>query len=377
MRELFQRLYLHGTSGTSEAQRARVQIGNLLAATGCVVTLLYALVHLALGHIEPFAVNVVTGLGYLSYFPLQARGQRILGCWLIVGFFLVDITLLSMLFGRGMGFHLYYILVGPIALVLFSSEHVRTRVAMVAVSMALYAAFEVVDPQPLLTAPHDWTHRVLALSHVPTVVGVLLLIHGVFLAEIHKREATLERAAQTDALTGLPNRRHGFDHAVTTFARARRTGEAMAVLMLDLDHFKNVNDRHGHAGGDALLITVARALAQRLRSHDMLARWGGEEFLIVVSTTAPDDAHVLAQSLLEHVAALEAHHDGATISCTASLGVAVLSPQDSTLDTLLARADRALYAAKERGRNRVVFDASPAAPRTLPRSAREQAGEAV
>jgi diguanylate cyclase (GGDEF)-like protein len=372
MRQLFLHLYLHGTSGASESQRARIQIGNLMAATGCIVTLLFGLGHLALGHPEAFALNTVTGLAYLTYFPLQAHGRRNLGCRLIAAMFLVHITILALMFGRGIGMHLYFVLGGPVALVLFASDHRLERVSMVAASLLLYAAIEIADVPPWLAFEPDWGHRVLSLATVPTVVLVLLLIHGVFLAEIHKREAILEQAAQTDALTGLPNRRHGFQHASSTFARALRTGETMAVLMLDLDHFKRVNDRHGHAGGDALLITVARSLEQRLRSHDMLARWGGEEFLVVASTSTPDDAHALAQALLEQIDTLEAKHQGVRISCTASLGVAVLSPQDTTLDALLARADRALYAAKERGRNRVVVDASPAPPRVLTRDQRER-----
>jgi diguanylate cyclase (GGDEF)-like protein len=376
MRQLFQRLYLQGTSGASEAQRGRIQFANVVAAKGCLVTLAFACAHFALGHPETAALNVVVGLAYLLYYPLQARGRRDAGIVLVATLYVAHISVLTLMLGRGIGFHLYLMVSVPLALMLFAPEQRLTRATMVASSVVLYVVFETLDLRPWLDVPADWGHRMLALSTVPTIMAGLLLVQGIFLADIRKREASLEQAALTDALTGLPNRRHGFDHAAAAFARARRGGETMALLMLDIDHFKRVNDQHGHAAGDVLLTSVARAMKQRLRQNDMLARWGGEEFLIVVSPTSPDDVRAVAQSLLEHIAALDVQHDGVKLSCTASLGVALLTSQDATLDALLARADRALYEAKAGGRNRVVVDGAPAAP-TAMRQARTPAVELV
>jgi diguanylate cyclase (GGDEF)-like protein len=362
MRQLLFDLYRHGTAGISETEGARIRIGNLLAALGCATSVAFALWLLPLGYTAAFALDVVMAAAYLLHFPLQARGRRDFGCHLLALLFLLHVTGLTLLFGTTSGLQLYLVLGGPIALVVFSSRQHASRVVMIAASLALYIGLELAHPAAWIAVKPGWGYRLLELSTVPTIVFVLLLIHAVYLGEIRKREASLEHAAQTDALTGLPNRRHGFEHARSAFSRARRHGDAMAVLMLDLDHFKDVNDRHGHAAGDALLEAVARALAQRLRQQDMLARWGGEEFLIVVSTAAPSDAHDVAQALLERVASLGFRHEGLQLPCTASLGVALLSAQDTTLEMLLARADRALYEAKARGRNRIVVDASPIAP---------------
>ncbi len=357
MRQIFQRLYHHGTSGSSEAQRARVQIGNLVAALGCVVTVLFAFAHLALGHVEAAAVNLAVGVAYTAYFPLQSRGLRSIGSVFIATMFLLHLAALTLLFGLKGGFQIYFVLGAPVALVLFSTQQWRSRSVMVAASLLLYVGFELADAPPLFVMNQGWGGRLLMISSVPSIAILLLLIHGVYLAEIHKRQVSLEYAAHTDALTGLPNRRHGFDHAAVAFARARRSGEAMAVLVLDLDHFKLVNDRYGHAAGDALLVRVAQALTERLRQQDMVARWGGEEFLIVVSTSASGDAHDVAHALRERIGSLDFRHEGDSLRCTASVGVALMSPQDGTLEALLGRADRALYEAKARGRDRVVIDA--------------------
>ena len=362
MRQLLFDLYCHGTAGIPETDRARIRIGNLLAVLGSAMSAAFGLWLLAMGCLEGFVLDLVMGAAYLLHFPLQSRGRRDLGWHLLAVLFLVHVTGLTLLFGTASGMQLYLVLGGPVALVVFTSKQTVSRAVMVAASLLLFVGLELASPAARVAMSPSWVWRVFELSTAPAVVFVLLVIHAVYLGEIRKREASLEYAAQTDALTGLPNRRHGFEHAKTAFSRARRHGEAMAVLMLDLDHFKDVNDRHGHAAGDALLEAVAKALTQRLRQQDMVARWGGEEFLIVVSTAGPDGAHDVANALLERVASLGFEHDGVLLPATASLGVALLTPQDATLEMLLARADRALYEAKARGRNRVVIDASPGAP---------------
>ena len=356
MRQLIQRLYQHGTSGASDAQRVRVQIVNLMSLLGCAISVLFGFGHVALGAPQAFAFNVVAGLAYLAHFPLHVRGYAAAGRRLIAATFLVHIAGLALLFGTATGFHVYLVLGGPIAMLLFTQRDKGWRAGTVAASMLLYIGLEVAAPAAQVVLEPGWGRHLMLLSTVPAIVFVLLVIHGMYLAELHKREASLERAAQTDALTGVPNRRYGFEHAAAAFSHARRSGAPMAVLMLDIDHFKQVNDRHGHAAGDAVLTHVASALVQRLRTEDLLARWGGEEFLIVVATAEPGDAQAVAQALLDRVAGAQVRHESGPLSCTASIGVAVLSPHDGTFEALVARADRALYEAKARGRNCVVVD---------------------
>ena len=165
------------------------------------------------------------------------------------------------------------------------------------------------------------------------------------------------RDATHDALTGLANRRRLDARLAVEHARAQRHPSPLSVLMLDLDHFKRVNDEHGHAAGDAVLAAAAGALRDELRAVDVGARFGGEEFLAVLPDTPLDDAMRVAERVRRRIAALSTVHDGASIEVTVSIGVAQLGVDESIVD-LIARADAALYAAKRGGRDRCV--AAPA-----------------
>jgi diguanylate cyclase (GGDEF)-like protein len=153
--------------------------------------------------------------------------------------------------------------------------------------------------------------------------------------------------ARVDALTGIANRRALEEALAAEIARAQRFEHELAVLLLDVDHFKDVNDTHGHAAGDRLLCEVARLLSSSARQGDTVARWGGEEFVAVLPETDLDGARRLAERLRLSVGTVSL---GAT-RVSGSCGVASLVPGD-TVDTLLAAADSALYRAKENGRNR-------------------------
>ncbi len=162
------------------------------------------------------------------------------------------------------------------------------------------------------------------------------------------RDVTDAKRADTDYLTGLPNRRH-FERLGTYAIRARgRTGAAVSLLMIDIDHFKQVNDRHGHAVGDEVLKSFGTILSGSSRQSDVPCRWGGEEFAILLGQSSGDEAMAFARRLLTEIRQTSF---GAAGSVTASVGVAEAGPTD-TLAMLQERADRALYAAKQSGRDR-------------------------
>lgn len=165
--------------------------------------------------------------------------------------------------------------------------------------------------------------------------------------------AQLERQALTDPLTGAPNRRAFEDEAMRAMARARRTGGPLAVGIGDIDHFKRVNDQHGHPAGDEVLRSLAKTIREAARNTDIVARIGGEEFGLLFPGAALEQAAQVAERIR---LAVEAHPvvtpDGAALRITLSIGLADLRP-DGHLDDAMAAADGALYAAKEQGRNRV------------------------
>lgn len=174
------------------------------------------------------------------------------------------------------------------------------------------------------------------------------------------------RDAAHDPLTGLANRRSAARRLEAEGMRARRQGEPLSVLMLDLDHFKRVNDRWGHAAGDRVLAAVARILCEELRGADLPARYGGEEFLAILPNADPAQALRVAERVRERIAGTPIALPEVTARITVSVGIASLAP-DEAATALVARADEALYAAKQGGRNRCLAASMPlAAPVATP-----------
>jgi two-component system cell cycle response regulator len=162
-----------------------------------------------------------------------------------------------------------------------------------------------------------------------------------------------QRMAAIDPLTGLTNRRAFLAEMVVELARSRRYDVRLSMVLLDVDHFKAVNDTHGHAAGDAVLKRLGHLLRHELRITDACARWGGEEFVVALKNTGLADAELAAQRLLECVRRMEVSTGGQILRITASLGVATFDGQGS-VDALIDHADRAMYSAKVGGRDRVV-----------------------
>lgn len=166
--------------------------------------------------------------------------------------------------------------------------------------------------------------------------------------------AAVEQAAwlaSTDELIGLKNRRAFFELGIQAFKQAKRRGRPIAVVVFDVDRFKQINDNHGHAAGDAVLRALAVRARSVVRESDILGRIGGEEFAIVLPEADLTVALRVAERLRTAVAAMQVETEAGSISCTCSLGVAASATGDDDLETLLGQADRALLQAKRAGRN--------------------------
>jgi diguanylate cyclase (GGDEF)-like protein len=169
----------------------------------------------------------------------------------------------------------------------------------------------------------------------------------------------LDRQARVDALSGLANRRALMEAGSAMLANAGRTGRACAALMIDVDHFKRVNDTRGHAAGDAVIAATGALLSRSVRAGELAGRIGGEEFAILLPDGGGEQAVALATRILERVRSTPVAHADGPISVTVSIGVAIAL--DGTLQALLERADQALYRAKSGGRDRVAtYDSWPA-----------------
>lgn len=173
------------------------------------------------------------------------------------------------------------------------------------------------------------------------------------MTDLHRMTEALERMSKTDALTGIANRRAIMESLEKEFGRARRLDHALSVLIMDLDHFKQINDCYGHAAGDSVLKEFVQIVMPEIRVSDHFARLGGEEFVIVLPESGLAPARLLAERLCQAVASHAFGSPEAPFSVTVSIGIATIGEHDSSPEDLLNRADRCLYAAKSEGRNRV------------------------
>lgn len=187
-----------------------------------------------------------------------------------------------------------------------------------------------------------------------------------YLAMVSERaHLKLSRLAETDPLTGLANRR-GLFAAIRRRAGRTSSPPRCAILLADIDHFKSINDTHGHEGGDAVLIGFAERLRSVMRKDDIIARWGGEEFLIVLDQAETSAASIVAERLRRTAEGQPFSVNGTAVTVTASIGVSIVAAGEEGIEPALSRADAALYAAKRDGRNRVCLEwpAAPSQPET-------------
>jgi diguanylate cyclase (GGDEF)-like protein len=166
-------------------------------------------------------------------------------------------------------------------------------------------------------------------------------------------EERLAREAALDPLTGIYNRRKFFTEAGRALSRTRRQGQPLSVFILDIDHFKEVNDSHGHDVGDRVLRAIANFCLHHVRAEDTLARFGGEEFVALLPDTDQEGAVALAERLRLGLREQEVSGDDGSVKVSASFGVSSLLPGETAIDAMLIRADQALYLAKQAGRDQV------------------------
>lgn len=176
---------------------------------------------------------------------------------------------------------------------------------------------------------------------------------SVFLDRAHMYKR-LQRMSITDALTGVANRRHFTERYRLEFNRSQKSAYPLSVLMIDIDHFKNVNDTYGHLVGDEILVSVAHTITEQLREIDFVARFGGEEFVVFLPETGKEAAMKAAQRVCATVASSEYRAYDEKMHISVSIGAATFPDDSDDKDALIERADAALYAAKEQGRNRVI-----------------------
>lgn len=192
------------------------------------------------------------------------------------------------------------------------------------------------------------------------LAGTAIFNFGFMVLLTQRLIVKLQDSSRRDALTSLFNRRALDEELQRTWHRYRRNRESFAVLLADIDHFKQVNDTHGHAAGDRVLRTLADLLIAHARGTDIVGRIGGEEFVLVLPHAQRHEAERSAERLRHLVEAQDIRAGAHAMRITVSIGIGCVQPGDDAIDTVIARADRALYRAKEAGRNRVAVESAPA-----------------
>lgn len=193
---------------------------------------------------------------------------------------------------------------------------------------------------------HDYVTKPFSAPELLARIGVMV--------RIQRAESDARRASLTDSLTGLYNRRFLHQRLEEELARSRRHGSGLACVMIDLDHFKSINDKHGHAVGDAVLRDTATILRRHIRRSDIAVRYGGEEFMLVLFSNNLDGAQLVAERIRADVEAHDFAQNASPLNVTISVGISTYPDGGAaSADELMRRADAALYQAKEAGRNMV------------------------
>ncbi len=298
--------------------------------------------------------NVASVLVYVLTAILIRRGRLTLATLLIVLEVLLHGVVATAIIGWASGFHHYLLLVIPVVIV--SAYYRYSLRFLLACSVALLylgldlgyreATPAVAVPEPLI----DGLHYI----NLATVLLMLGVLATVYQRLVSRAEQGLHELACTDPLTQLRNRRFMMEVAQHEAAVVERGGRPLSVLLGDIDHFKRINDLHGHAVGDGALRAIAQVLRDGVREVDHVARWGGEEFLVLLPGTELDEAQQVADRLRRAVQALVEVEGRRQIGLSITLGLAELRPGES-IEQALMRADRALYEGKQAGRNRVVL----------------------
>ena len=208
------------------------------------------------------------------------------------------------------------------------------------------------------TPLNSWSFFISSVVQLCVTFGFVLMVNYRLIADIHK-------IASRDMLTNAFTRRRLEEESLRLLARCARTGDVLAIMMIDVDHFKSVNDRFGHPVGDIVLQRLAAIVQQAIRTDDYFARYGGEEFCILLLSTTEQEALLLAERLRESYATMALETGGGLLRSTVSIGVADSTQTGLEWQALVSAADQALYRAKQAGRNRVVSYTSLRTPSLL------------
>lgn len=302
--------------------------------------------------------NVGSCAVYALAFALIRRDRQILTFCLGYLEVLAHAWVATYILGFASGFHIYPLALIPLTMS-FDRLQMRSRVLLSAVVVAAYVLLAVLA-QELFTGKAVPFMDILRYANFLVGTLIILVLSYYYVGAVRDAEqllvdqnAKLDALSRTDQLTQLPNRRYVHEWMPLETARVKRTGRTACICVVDVDHFKRINDRYGHHAGDMALRELAVLLRTTLRSQDLVARWGGEEFLIVLPETELTGGMIAMEKLRSRVSARAMECADSRLELSITAGVAELDGSLSG-EAVIQNADRAMYAGKEAGRNQVV-----------------------
>lgn len=320
------------------------------------IYLISACAFLWMGKPQMVALEVASALFHAIQWQWLRWRPHPLAAWLIALHLATHAACAVVLLGWQSGFAFPLILLVPLVF-LTDLRSASVKVGVAASTIALYVGLDLLMQQmaPLAPVPARGTEWLRVFNTVATL-GFLSYLAWIHVGLIMRAERSLLHAAHTDALTGLANRRRLRELAEYECLRDRGM-QPVSFVLCDIDRFKSVNDRHGHGAGDRVLSAVAAVLRDGARAGDCVARWGGEEFLLLLPDTKLEAAAAVAGRLRDAIGMLSCSTpEGQSLPLTATFGVSCRRPHE-TVDDVIARADAALYQGKQQGRDRVVMAA--------------------
>ena len=322
-------------------------VARMAVAAG-LVDIVYFLFFLAIGSPVLAWVNVLSVLIYCGIYELVRRRRLALAIalfWLEV---FPHAVLGTLMLGWGSGFHYLALIFVPMVMM---TDSRLTGVAKTVFLVLVLASLEGILWQHGPLAPITELQLLMVRwFNLLLFVVMMAMLTSYYWGKIASAEKRLRTLGTVDALTGLHNR-HYFEKAWSlACAQQRRAKGTLCLLMVDLDHFKPLNDTHGHQAGDRMLVECGRIFREAVRDIDTLARWGGEEFALLLLGTTLEQSMVVAERMRAGIEALVVIHQVTELRCTASVGLTEMLPAD-TLDQMIMRADQALYTSKMAGRN--------------------------
>lgn len=331
-------------------RRLMTRIAVLAGLMHCAFALLFALADVVI----LAWVNVVSVLCYVAVF-WAARTLWAKTAWsLAIGEIVLHAMIASYLIGWNVGFHWYVMLIPPVIMVsplLLGRIKLPAAVAFIGVYIGLDVGLR--EHQPLFQLDAVVINTLYYFNLV-TIMAVMVLLAAIYFQLVVNNDQRLRQMAITDPLTKLHNRR-SIESYVQHWLQTQTDPATLSFLLCDLDHFKHINDVHGHHAGDQVLVAVANVLQQSVREQDMAARWGGEEFLLMLPDVPTPTAMSVAERIRAAIESLDIRHGNQRLPVSVSVGVCTRQPKE-TFAQSISRADRALYQAKDQGRNCVVLD---------------------